>query len=428
MVQFLPMPALAFPSNAMINFAPLNQALQFTAQSNMDRARFGLQQNADQRAQEMHPLQMDQTRAQTGLIGAQTDASRGAETRATQLQPLIMDQTRAQTGLTRAQTGQVGATTQMTNLQIANERENQAQRLALLFSQAQTPEQHAALLSSLQARRVPIPPQLSTFQGAQAAAATLAGPAYTQHQTQMAQLNRLDPLREVDIRAQMAQRYGLMQGMPGYSQYVLGGQAPAGATLDNTSRTQILESDQAIQSGQNAIASLNQALQLSQRAFSGMGAGTLGTVAGNLGNARGQATMQFSQLMTSQALEALKATFGAAPTEGERRILLEVQGAASQPQAVRDEIIRRAIQTAQQRIRFHQERSNALRGGQYFLPGFQMGANGAGGAAGVSVQQPGGQGVQTTTADQINATQVGQVVTINGRRFRRAADGNFVLE
>lgn len=426
MVQFLPLPAIAYPQNAMINFQPINQALQFSANNQLERGRFGLQQNADLRAQEMHPLQMDQTRAQTGLIGAQTDASRGAETRANQMQPLIMDQTRAQTGLTRANIGQVGAQTQMTNLQVANERENQAQRLALLFSQAQTPEQHAALLSSLQARRVPIPQQLSTFQGAQAAAATLAGPAYTQHQTQMAQLNRLDPLREVDIRAQMAQRYGLMQGMPGYSQYVLGGQAPAGATLDNTSRTQILESDQAIQSGQNAIGALNQALQLSAQAYAGPTAGARSAITGNLGSQAGQATMQFSQLMQSQALEALKATFGAAPTEGERKILMEVQGAANQPQAVRDEIIRRAIQTAQQRIRFHQERTAALRGGQYFLPGFQMGANAQGGAApGVSVQQPGGQGVQTTTADQINATQVGQVVTINGRRFRRAADGGF---
>lgn len=420
MVQFLPLPAIAYPQNAMINFQPINQALQFAANNQLERGRFGLQQAADLRAQEMHPLAMDYQRAQTGLVGAQTEASRGAETRANQMQPLIMDQTRAQTGLTRANIGQVGAQTQMTNLQVANERENQAQRLALLFSQAQTPEQHAALLSSLQARRVPIPQQLSTFQGAQAAAATLAGPAYTQHQTQMAQLNRLDPLREVDIRAQMAQRYGLMQGMPGYAQYVLGGQAPAGQTLDSTSRRQIIESDQAVQAGAGVIDSLTEALRLSAIAYDGPTAAGRAAVLGPMGNRSAQATQQFQQIMTAQALAQLKQLFGAAPSDAEGRLLREIQGAATQPQAVRDAIIRRAIAAAEASIRFHRERAASLRGGGYFQPGYQGAAT-----PGVSVQQPSGQGVQTTTADQINATQVGQVVTINGRRFRRAADGGF---
>lgn len=77
MVQFMPLPALAFPQNAMINFAPMNQSLQFMAQNNLARAQFGLAENADQRAQEMHPLQMDYTRAQTaGLVGQEGRAQR----------------------------------------------------------------------------------------------------------------------------------------------------------------------------------------------------------------------------------------------------------------------------------------------------------------------------------------------------------------
>ena len=46
-IQFLPMPAIAYPQNAMINFQPMNQALQFYANNQLERGRFGLQQNAD---------------------------------------------------------------------------------------------------------------------------------------------------------------------------------------------------------------------------------------------------------------------------------------------------------------------------------------------------------------------------------------------
>lgn len=77
MVQFLPMPAIAYPQNAMINFQPMNQALQFYANNQLERGRFGLQQNADARAEQMHPLAMDYQRAQTaGLVGQEGRAVR----------------------------------------------------------------------------------------------------------------------------------------------------------------------------------------------------------------------------------------------------------------------------------------------------------------------------------------------------------------
>lgn len=77
MVQFLPQTQIAFPQNAMFNFQPLNQALQFYAQNQLDRGRFGLQQNQDMREQEMHPLRMDRERATTaGLWGQEGRAQR----------------------------------------------------------------------------------------------------------------------------------------------------------------------------------------------------------------------------------------------------------------------------------------------------------------------------------------------------------------
>lgn len=115
-IQFLPMPAIAYPQNAMINFQPLTQAIQWRGQHQLDRDRFGLQQNADMRAQEMHPLSMDYQRAQTaGLVGQ--------EGRAHERQPYELRHLTAQTNQTNANTGLIGA--QTTTARDANRRTNE---------------------------------------------------------------------------------------------------------------------------------------------------------------------------------------------------------------------------------------------------------------------------------------------------------------
>lgn len=422
-VQFLPMPAIAFPQNAMINFQPMNQSLQFMAQNQLERGRFGLQQNADLREQDMHPLRMEQTRATTaGLVGQ--------ENRAQERQPYELRHLTAQTGLVNTQSVSARDANRRANdlhepalgaanLNLSNATLDRDQRIAALLAQATTPQQYQMIVGALQARRIPIPAGLGTWQGSQQGAANIAGPALTAAEIQREQLRRLNPLNDIADRQRGAQMLGWDPSRPPtpFQMYGLTGQIPAPQQLPAQALTMIGESDQAIQSGNSAIQSLTQALQLSGQAYAGPTAGVRGTVTGTLGSAAGQATMQFNQLMQSQALEQLKAIFGAAPTEGERRILLDIQGSANQPQAVREAIIRRAIAAAQDRIRFHADRAAQLRSNNYFTP------------QGGGVQQPGQQGApQTTTADQINGAQVGQVVIINGQRFRRAADGGFNRE
>jgi hypothetical protein len=68
-------------------------------------------------------------------------------------------------------------------------------------------------------------------------------------------------------------------------------------------------------------------------------------------------------------LESLKATFGGMPTEGERKVLLEVQGSSSQPDAVRQKIFKRARELASRRIDFNKRRALELRGGSFYEPG-----------------------------------------------------------
>lgn len=134
MVQFLPMPAIAYPQNAMINFQPMNQALQFYANNQLERGRFGLQQNADLRAQEMHPLTMDQTRAQTGLANAHGDFYAGQNRRADTMLPEEISHRRAQTGLLGAQAGMSNAHARLYDAQSAGVGEGAALRRRQLDS------------------------------------------------------------------------------------------------------------------------------------------------------------------------------------------------------------------------------------------------------------------------------------------------------
>ena len=85
-----------------------------------------------------------------------------------------------------------------------------------------------------------------------------------------------------------------------------------------------------------------------------------------IGGEAGIATEQLNNVIMSQALDQLKATFGAAPTEGERKILLEIQGSIDKAPEVRAALFDRAKQMAQRRIAFNQAKADALRSGQYF--------------------------------------------------------------
>jgi len=437
-VQFLPLPAIAYPQNAMINFAPMNQALQFSAQNALDRARFGLQENADLRAQEMHPLQMAYQQAQTaGLTGQ--------ESRAQQRQPYELRQLTAQTSLLGAQAaasrGQEARAAelhvpalQLSTINAANAADQRQQQMDALLAMAPDEATHGQVLQILRSRGYN-PTGVNATWANRGATAVSAGPALTQAQIAAENLRRLNPLNDVTDRQAMAARLGWDPARPPtpFQMYGLTGQIAPPQQLPAQAMTMIGESDNAVQSGQSAIQSLNQALQLSRRAFAGPGAGTLGAITALTGPGAGQATMEFDQIMRSQALEQLKAIFGAAPTEGERKILLEIQGSASQPQAVRESIIRRAIAAAQDRIRQHTERAAALRSGTYFTP---QGAPGAvPGAASAAAPAPaqGGTGaanaaVQTvTTAEQRVALPVGAQFNWHGATYVKVGPNQYQM-
>jgi hypothetical protein len=157
-----------------------------------------------------------------------------------------------------------------------------------------------------------------------------------------------------------------------------GGFSPELTAVDKKA---ILESDEAAMAGSSVINSLEQAKMLSKQAYSGPLASQRGYATSQFGSEAGKATQNLENITTTQALEQLKVIFGAVPTEGERKILLEIQGSVNQDPKVREAIYERAIEMAKRRIEFNKQRASQLRSGEYYAPD-AGGATSTPGAAG----------------------------------------------
>jgi len=147
------MPAIAYPQNAMINFAPMNQALQFYANNQLERGRFGLQQNADLREQEMHPLRMDRERATTAGLW-------GAENRAQERQPYELRHLTAQTNQANAGAGLTSTQAQLARLREQRDAELHQYEAYRRWYEAAQPVLRANALAPLQPPGMPPQPTL----------------------------------------------------------------------------------------------------------------------------------------------------------------------------------------------------------------------------------------------------------------------------
>ena len=179
-------------------------------------------------------------------------------------------------------------------------------------------------------------------------------------------------------RAQAAAQFGLTPDDPGYQSFILTGKMPRedAQPLTATDKKAILEADDMVAANENAIVALDQAEKLSDDANSGWFAGTRAAIGNNLPDVMvpdfvsspdsSQATTDMDNAIVGQALTSLKAIFGGNPTEGERKILLDLQGSSSMPKAVRKQIIQRAKELAKRRLEFNRQRAAQLRGGDYY--------------------------------------------------------------
>jgi hypothetical protein len=174
----------------------------------------------------------------------------------------------------------------------------------------------------------------------------------------------------IDQRKTAALANGLDPSSPGFQSFVLTGKMPRedAQPLTATDKKAILEADEHIATNQTTIENLKKAKQLSKVAMSGPGSKQIGYATSLIGSEAGTATTDLNNLVTSNALTQLKSIFGGNPTEGERSILLDIQGSATQPDAVRQKIYDRAIEAANKRLQFNKQRADELRGGQFYKP------------------------------------------------------------
>lgn len=182
--------------------------------------------------------------------------------------------------------------------------------------------------------------------------------------------------------------------------------------LTSVDKNAILESEDQVQTGKNTIDMLNQALALNDKAGSGYTASAQAFAARNdptgfFDDEKGAATTEFNNIVMGQALFSMKAIFGGNPTEGERAVLLQLQGAADKSPQERKLILQRGIALAQRRVMFNEERAKKVRSGEYFgeasnveaVPQVEAGAYQ--GADGVTSQDLGGLGADAPQEGEV---------------------------
>jgi hypothetical protein len=197
--------------------------------------------------------------------------------------------------------------------------------------------------------------------------------------------------------------------------------AEGGAKINATTQKAIDEADDFTKQSTNAVGAIKEALRLNSTAYDGVGANARAAIVNNIpgvgGTQSSLATTDLNNLITNQALSALRATFGGNPTEGERKILLEVQGSTNLPAAARKVILDRALQAAQQSLQFNQQKGQALREGKYYQPGGQPEAA----RTPMNFGPPQGQQGQPTplpAAPQAPQVSPGGVYSYNGGTYR----------
>lgn len=156
------------------------------------------------------------------------------------------------------------------------------------------------------------------------------------------------------------------------------------------------EADDAIAGNQATIDTLTSIISgppgqsLNERAGYGMFAGAQAAGARNdptgvlFDQEQARATTDLQNAINENAIQSLKSIFGSQPTEGERKVMLDLQASIDKHPDERKQIIQRAIDLANRRLGIAMQRAQQLRSGEYAQTG---GGAAATTSAPVSVQQ-----------------------------------------
>lgn len=206
-------------------------------------------------------------------------------------------------------------------------------------------------------------------------------------------LQQGSPTGQAAERAKVAESLGMKPGDQAYQSYVATGKMPREdqAMLTATDKKAIMEAEELALAGNESIRALKEAASIGtvqkdpktgKEVRPDINTGYTASLRAGLADkmpdllvpdwisskTSAQNTINYDNLVLGQALGTLKATFGAAPTEGERKILLELQASSGMSPEARKPILERAIGLAERRMQFHNDRANQLRGGDFYKP------------------------------------------------------------
>jgi len=135
-----------------------------------------------------------------------------------------------------------------------------------------------------------------------------------------------------------------------------------------TDKKMIKEADEHVVAHLQTIRTLDDMSEMSKKAWGFKGSSPASKVLSPF-NQGAQDTLELNTTATTNALQQLKTIFGGAPTEGERQILLDIQGSSAMPDAVRQKVYTRAKAAVERNLEFAQKQAMEMRDRSYWKPG-----------------------------------------------------------
>jgi hypothetical protein len=152
--------------------------------------------------------------------------------------------------------------------------------------------------------------------------------------------------------------------------------------LSPTEQKEFFESKDIVSASENVIKSIDEAISYNEKAFSGPLA-TTGAALNRypligmaISDEAAEATTQMENIIIGQALESLKALFGGMPTEGERKILLDLQASVDKTPKERELILKRAKEAATRRMQSSQQKMSGISTGDIYTQAPQQQTSG----------------------------------------------------
>lgn len=202
---------------------------------------------------------------------------------------------------------------------------------------------------------------------------------------------------DIDARKAAALDLGLVPGTPAYQSYTLTGKMPReDQPLPSAAdRRAIGQAEDALPVIDGTIETLTRAKELNDKTYTGLGAQALAWTGTSfpgsslvLNPKTAEATREFGQIMTMEAIKSMSQVLKGATTDTEMGRFIEILGDPTTPPKIREKTIERMLTLAQRQKAIATDRVNELRTGTYYRPGGGQSAPAAAGASSRALPAP----------------------------------------